>query len=97
MTSVLPFKNYLNRNKLQSSYYFHVGSRLGQILHARLRMQYNALHADLHRKNIVGSSSCQHCGGFEGAYYLFFMYPAYVVTRSYLPDNLKGSLIWHST
>ena len=35
MTSVVAFKNYLNRNKLKSPYYFHVGSRLGQILHAR--------------------------------------------------------------
>ena len=38
MTSVVAFKNYLNRNKLKSPYHFHVGSRLGQILHARLRM-----------------------------------------------------------
>ena len=50
MTSVLAFQNYLNRNKLQSPYYFHVGSRLGQILHARLRMRCSALHADLYRK-----------------------------------------------
>ena len=43
MTYVLAFKNYLNRNKLQSQYFFPVGSRLGQILHARLRMQCSAL------------------------------------------------------
>ena len=65
MTSVSAFKNNLNRNKLQSTYHFQVGSRLGQILHARLRMQCPALHADLYRKNIVESPSCQHCGGFE--------------------------------
>ena len=88
MTSVSAFKNYLNRNKLQSPYYFHAGSRLGQILHARLRMQCSALHADLYRKNIVESPSCQHCGGFESAYHLFFICPAYAATRSYLPDNL---------
>ena len=51
-------------------------------------MQCSALHADLYRKNIVESPSCQHCGGFESAYHLFFICPAYVATRSYLPDNL---------
>ena len=60
MTSVSAFKNYLNRNKLQSPYYFHAESRLSQILHVRLRMQCSALHADLYRKNIVESPSCQH-------------------------------------
>ena len=59
LTSVLVFKNNLNRNKLQSPYYFHVGSRFGQILHARLRMQCSALNADLYRKNIVETSF--HC------------------------------------
>ena len=64
MTSVSAFKKYLNRNKLQSPYYCHVGSHLCQILHARLRMQCSALHADLYRKNIVESPSCKHCGDF---------------------------------
>ena len=64
MTSVSAFNNYLNRNKLESPYYFHVGSHLGQIQHARLRMQCSALHADFYCKNIVESPSCQHCGGF---------------------------------
>ena len=39
LLSVLAFKNYLNRNKLKSPYYSHVGSRFGQILHTRMRMQ----------------------------------------------------------
>ena len=59
LSSVLLFKNYLNWNKLQSPY-FYVGSPFGQILHARLRMQCSALNADLYRKNIVESPSCQH-------------------------------------
>ena len=53
LSSVLAFKNYLNRNKLQSPYYFQVGSRFGQILHARLRMQCSALNADLYRKTLL--------------------------------------------
>ena len=51
-------------------------------------MQCSALHADLYRKNIVEDPSCQHCGGSESAYHLFFIFPTYVATRSYLPDNL---------
>ena len=43
--------------KLQSPYYFQVGTRFGKILHARLRMQGSALNADLYRKNIVESPS----------------------------------------
>ena len=39
-------------------------------------------------KNVVESSSCQHCGGFESAYNLFFICTAYVATRSDLPDYL---------
>ena len=53
LSFVLTFKNYSNRNKLQSHYYFHVGSRFGQILHARLRMQCSALNADLYCKKIL--------------------------------------------
>ena len=88
LSSVLAFKNYLNHNKLQSPYYFHVGSRFGKILHARLRMQCSALNADFYRKNIVESPSCQHCGGFESAYHIFFICPLYAATRRYLSANL---------
>ena len=88
LSSVLAFKNYLNRNKLQSPYYFQVGSRFCQILHARLRMQRSALNADLYRKNIVESPSCQHSGGFESAYHIFFTCPLYAATRRFLPTNL---------
>ena len=48
-------KTYLNRNKLQSPYYFDTGSPLGQTLHVRLRLQCSALLAKC--KTIVGSPS----------------------------------------
>ena len=75
LSSVLAFKNYLNGNNLQSPYYFHVGSRFGQILHDRLRMQCSVLNADLYCKNMVESPSCQHCGGFESAYHISLHVP----------------------
>ena len=51
-------------------------------------MQCSALNNDLYRKNIVDSPSCQHCGGFESAYHIFFTCPLYATTRRYLPANL---------
>ena len=51
-------------------------------------MQCSALNADLYRKNIVESPSCQHCGGFESAYHIFFTCPLYAATGRHLPANL---------
>ena len=87
MTSVLALKN-LNRNKFQFPYHFYVESRLGQILHTRLRIQCSALHAGLYHKNKVESTSCYPYGGFRSAYHIFFYFPTYAATKSYLPDNL---------
>ena len=49
-TSVSAFKFQLNKNLLKPPKYFNVGSRLGQVLQARLRMECSALNADLYRK-----------------------------------------------
>jgi hypothetical protein len=43
---------------------FYVGSRLGQIVHARIRMECITLNSDLFRKNIVNSWRCT-CGAIE--------------------------------
>ena len=73
-TSVSAFKYQLIKNLSKPPKYFNVRTRLGQILHARLRMQCSTLNADLYRKNIVNSPSCQ-CGGFENAQHLFLSCP----------------------
>ena len=49
-TSVSAFKFQLNKNFLQLPKYFNVGSRLGQVLQARLRMECSALNAHLYQK-----------------------------------------------
>ena len=54
--------------------YYDTGTRIGQILQARLRLGCSSLNADLYRKNIVPSPTCA-CGGFESAYHFFFACP----------------------
>ena len=50
--TVNTFKSCLNRNRQMPSKYFNVGSRIEQILHARLRMEFSLLNSYLYRKNI---------------------------------------------
>ena len=69
--SVASFKFQLNRNLTKPPKYYNSGTRQGQILHARLRMQCSSLNPDLYRKNIVPYPSCT-CGEFESAYHFFF-------------------------
>ena len=87
--SVACFKFRLNRNLTKPPKYYNSGTRQGQIIHARLRMQCSSLNADLYRKNIVPSPSCT-CGEFESAYHFFFKCTNYSLARSrYLPNNLN--------
>ena len=79
----------LNKNLPKPPNYFNVGSRLGQVLQARHRMECSALHADSYRKNIVNSPSCQ-CGGFENAQHLFFTCPLYAESRRNLSIRLDN-------
>ena len=43
-----------------------VGSRIGQIIQARLRMECSSLNAHLYSKNIVPTPSYE-CGAFENS------------------------------
>ena len=72
--SVAAFKSQLNKdlNKLPS--YYKIGTRIGQIFQARLRLGCSSLNADLYRKNIVPCPTCA-CGGFESAHHYFFVCP----------------------
>ena len=64
---VASFKYQLNNNLKK---YHDTGSRLGQILHARLRMECSSLNAHHYRKNIVPSPTCSG-GGFESTCHFF--------------------------
>ena len=85
-----------NRNGQIPPKYFNAGSRMGQTLHARLRMECSSLNFHLYRKNIVPNPSCS-CGGFESSYHFFFTCPKYSrIRNSYLPHNLHTFHTEHS-
>ena len=63
-TSLNIFKNCLNRGTVKSPDYFYTGTRMGQVLHARLRMNSSALNSHLFARNIVDSPNCT-CGQIE--------------------------------
>ena len=83
-----PLENHKNIGFLSNTGPDHLKITKLPSQHSMLRMQCSALNADLYRKNIVESPSCQHCGGFESAYHIFFTCPLYAATRRYLRANL---------
>lgn len=86
--SLQSFKFNLNRNLKSPPKYFYAGTRKGQILHARLRMDCSSLNSHLYRKNIVDTPSCT-CGEFESSYHFFFHCPKYTNIRNiYLQDEV---------
>ena len=83
------FKFRLNGDLHKPPKYFNAGSRIGQIMHARIRMECSSLNSHLYKKNIVHSPLCS-CGGFERAYHFFFQCPNFSeARRGHLPNNLN--------
>ena len=88
--NVAAFKYCLNKNLRKPPGYFSCGTRMGQVLHARLRLECSSLNSHLYRKNIIESASCS-CGGFESNYHYLFTCPKYANHRNrYLPYNLQN-------
>ena len=86
------FKYRLNRNKRSPPKYYNVGTRIGQILHTRIRMECSSLNSHFFRKNIVASPTYD-CGGFESPYH-FFVCPRYIGIRNTSLSNIPQT---HST
>ena len=61
-------------------HFVYVGSRLGHIFHARIRMGCSALNSDLFRKNIVNSPRCT-CGAIETPTHYLLNCPNYIMPR----------------
>lgn len=55
------FKHNLRSNSLKPRSYYSVGSRIGQLLHTRLRLNCSSLNHDLFRKSIIENPLCS-CG-----------------------------------
>ena len=78
--SVNSFKQFLNKDKPSVPSYFYTGSRIGQILHSRIRTNCSSLNLDLFLKNITESPLCR-CGSIENAQHFLFHCRYYEVQR----------------
>ena len=86
-TSVSSFKYRLNRYIKKPSKYYNAGTRVGQILQGRIRMECSSLNFHLYRKNIVLTPTCQ-CGGFESPCHFSFQCLRYAAARNrFLPHD----------
>ena len=86
--SISSFKFGLNRDMNKPPKYYNTGTRMGQILHSRIRLECSSLNPHLYIKNIVPEPTCQ-CGGFKSSYHFFFVCPIFIDARSrYLPASL---------
>ncbi|MCG8116730.1 MAG: reverse transcriptase domain-containing protein, partial [Candidatus Thiodiazotropha endolucinida] len=81
--SVASFKHKLQANERKSPSYFCAGKRLGQVHHARLRLNCSSLHQHLFRKNIVNSSLCA-CGAVEDTHHYLLACEQYTDIRQEL-------------
>ena len=69
-------------------FYYYTGSRLGQILHSRLRMQYSSLNQHVYRKNVVDSPNCI-CGLTESTTHYLFHCPRYTAQRQMYINSIN--------
>ena len=96
--SVQIIKSNLQPQNNTKPIYYYIGTRLGQILHIRLRMQCSSLNHHLFRKNIVNSPFCQ-CGATETTAQFLLHCPRHNATRLRyihtinLPINLNTDLL----
>ena len=67
--------------------YYYYGSRLTQILHARLRMRSSSLNEHMYIKNINDNPNCL-CGEIESTYHYLFKCPKYTRQRNSLFQKL---------
>jgi hypothetical protein len=86
-TSLESFKSALNKNLRKPSLFFNVGTRSGQILHARLRLGCSSLNYDLNRRSLVDSPFCT-CGAVENVNHFLLQCPKYSHLRRDLFSDL---------
>jgi hypothetical protein len=91
--SIQALKYSLKSNISSKPFYYYTGSRLGQILHSRLRMQCSSLNQHLYRKNIVDSPNCI-CGLTESTTHYLFHCLRYTAQRQmHIPIDLTTEIL----
>lgn len=95
-------KELLSENGKVPNYYYS-GTRLGQILHARLRLNSSSLNYDLFIRNLVDSPNCR-CGSIETIKHFLLCCPIYDAQRlemfNYLvqfPINLRLEVLLYGS
>jgi hypothetical protein len=86
--SIQALKYSLKSNISSKPFYYYTGSRLGQILHSRLRMQCSSLNQHVYRKNIVDSPNCI-CGLAESTTHYLFHCPRYTTQRQIYINSIN--------
>jgi hypothetical protein len=69
-------------------FYYYTGSRLGQILHSRIRMQCSSLNQHLYRKNIVNSPNWI-CGLTKSTIHYLFHCLRYTAQRQVYINSIN--------
>ena len=83
LESLNSFKFLINTKNTKVPAHYYVGRRLGQILHARLRMNCSALNAHLFIRNLVESPNCI-CGITETVSHFLLDCPHHTTLRQQL-------------
>lgn len=58
------FKTYLHTSRIKIPIYFYLGTRIGQTLHSKLRLECSGLNFHLFRRKLIKSPLCN-CGEVE--------------------------------
>ena len=92
------FKHTLRNNQILVPKYFDTlyVSRIAQILHNLIRLEFSWLNLHLFKKNLIDNQLCS-CGSIETTSHFFFSCPRYTAhTQQYLlnlPHKLSVSLL----
>ena len=82
------FKNYYKNKTVKKPSYYYEGSRIGQILHSRLRMNCSSLNQHLYKRHLVQSPNCN-CGEIESNEHYLLKCPRYLIYRESFISNLR--------
>ena len=80
-TTLASFKRTLSTPSTVPQHFYTIQtSRIGQILHTRLRLECSSLNQHLYKKNLINSPNCT-CGQVESVAHFFLFCPRYAQIR----------------
>ena len=73
-------------------FFFNVGSKIGNMLHTRIRLRASDLHEDQHKFGKNNTTACRCGGAKENVEHFLLVCPLFNVERTTLYDNLSAVL-----